>query len=280
MLKTIAVSAMLLGLAGYAAAVTPSIGTASARGDVQVDNYAVQGNATLFNGSVVQTGQASADVRLASGADITMANHSRGTLYQNRIILQQGASEVKASSPFQLEAYGLRVVPNTPHSSGVITLRPGHTVEVSALTGGFGVKNDQGVLLASVHPGAPLNFAIQAATGSTDESGTPNQFADVGMLSSQGGHYYLTDASGTKYELTGIKLDKYVGDKIVVTGTEIANPQGGGTAGVVTVKKISINGGGYMSDKEKVIISSAIIGAGIGASLGLNATAPTSVPSR
>ena len=281
MFKAIGVSAILLGLVGYAGGATRSIGTASARGDVNVDNYAVQGNATLFDGSVVQTGQASADLRLASGADITMASDSRGKLYQNRIVLEQGSSEVKASGPFQLEAYGLRVIPSSPASRGVVALHAGHTVEVSALTGAFGVRNEQGVLLASVHPGSPLNFSIQAAGGGTVAGESNAQFSDVGMISSQGGHYYLVDETGAKYELTGkdvSKFGKFVGDKAVITGTEVPGAGGSGVAGTVSVNKITLNGPGYMSDKEKILISAAIIGAGVGASIGLNATNSTALP--
>ena len=46
---------------------TVLIGTASARGDMRVDNYTVKGGATLFDGSVVETGQASADLHLGAG---------------------------------------------------------------------------------------------------------------------------------------------------------------------------------------------------------------------
>ena len=54
----------------------------------------MKGNATLFDGSVVETSQASADLRLNKGVEITMSPASRGTLYSDHLVLQQGPSQV------------------------------------------------------------------------------------------------------------------------------------------------------------------------------------------
>ena len=47
---------MILSTFSYAAAGTTAIGTVSARGDMRVDGYRVNGDATLFDGTVVETG--------------------------------------------------------------------------------------------------------------------------------------------------------------------------------------------------------------------------------
>lgn len=103
MLKTLLAVTILLCSSYFAAAGTVSIGTASARGDMRVDSYMVRGNATLFDGTVLETGQATADLRLDKGTQITMSTSSRGTLYRDRLVLQQGESEMTASGSFQLE---------------------------------------------------------------------------------------------------------------------------------------------------------------------------------
>ena len=176
MLRKLQVFSALLSMLSYATAGTVSIGTASARGDMRVDSYMVKGNATLFDGSVVETGQASADLRLDKGAQIKLSTSSRGTLYRNRLVLQQGESELAASSSFQIEASGLYVTPNEPNSRGVVSMKPGNMVEVAALTGTLGVTNDHGVLLASVRPGSAVSFAMQAGT-------PPMSFEGTGMVS-------------------------------------------------------------------------------------------------
>src|SRR5208283_1855402 len=100
MSRKLQVALVLAWIFSYAVAATVSIGTISARGDMRVDNYMVKGNATLFDGSVVETGQASAVLRLDKGAEITMATDSGGILYRDRFVLQQGESELAASTSF------------------------------------------------------------------------------------------------------------------------------------------------------------------------------------
>ena len=123
MFKKLQVAAILLCMLSYAAAGTFSIGTVSARGNMRVDSYTVKGNATLFDGSVVETGQASADLRLNKGTKITMSSSSRGTLYSDHLVLQQGEGELAASNSFQLQANGIRVTPNEPNSRGLVTIK-------------------------------------------------------------------------------------------------------------------------------------------------------------
>ena len=258
MFKKLQVAAILLCMLSYAAAGTVSIGTASARGDMRVDSYLVKGNATLFDGSVVETGQATANLRLNKGTEITMSTASRGTLHSDRLVLQQGESELAASSPFQLEANGLRVTPNEPNSRGVVSLKAGNTVEVASLNGSFGVTTDHGVLLANVRPGRVVSFAMQAGAN-------PATFSGVGLVSFENGTYYLTTDENVKYVLTCKDSHRFVGDKVVVSGTLQggAPGQAGGAGTMLCVKTMDINGGGGMSKGTKWLIAGIIVGGGV-----------------
>jgi hypothetical protein len=263
MFKKLQVAAILLCMLSYAAAGTVSIGTASARGDMRVDSYLVKGNATLFDGSVVETGQATANLRLNKGTEITMSTASRGTLHSDRLVLQQGESELAASSSFQLEANGLRVTPNEPNSRGVVSLKAGNTVEVASLNGSFGVTTDHGVLLANVRPGRVVSFAMQAGAN-------PATFSGVGLVTFENGGYYLTTNENVKYMLTCKDSHRFIGDKVVVSGTlQGGTPgQAGGAGTMLCVKTMDINGGGGggggMSTTTKWIIAGVIVGAGVG----------------
>jgi hypothetical protein len=255
----------VLCMLSNAAAGTVSIGTASARGDMRVDSYMVKGNATLFDGSVVETGQATADLRLDKGAEITMSTSSRGTLYRDRLVLQRGESELAASSSFQLEANGLRVTPNAPNTRGVVSMKSGNTVEVAVLTGSFGVRNDQGLLLASVRPGQPLTFAMQAGGNSSAFSGT-------GIISAEGGHYFIT-VGGVEYEVTGQDLSKQVGKNVAITGNIVAGatPADGASA-VVAIQSSRVlaaaaTGGGFSA--KPWIIGGIVVAAGVGTGVGV-----------
>jgi hypothetical protein len=247
MLKKLHVVAILLCMSSYAAAGTVSIGTANARGDLRVDSYLVKGSATLFDGSVVETGQATADLRLDKGTQITMSTSSRGTLYRDRLVLQQGESMLAASSSFQLEANGLHVTPNMPNSRGVVSLKVGNTVEVTALNGSFGVTNDHGVLLASVPSGHVVSFAMQAG-GNVQAGGSPTEYTGVGTVSYANGHYFLTDSISEKFEITCRDYKKYVGKEVALSGTVQAGatPTMDATS-VVCGKSVAINGGTGMS---------------------------------
>jgi hypothetical protein len=268
MFKKLQVAAILLCMLSYAAAGTVSIGTASARGDMRVDSYLVKGNATLFDGSVVETGQATANLRLNKGTEITMSTASRGTLHSDRLVLQQGESELAASSSFQLEANGLRVTPNEPNSRGVVSLKAGNTVEVASLNGSFGVTTDHGVLLANVRPGRVVSFAMQAGAN-------PANFSGVGLVSFDNGTYYLTTNENVKYVLTCKDSRKFVGDKVVVSGTlQGGTPgQAGGAGTMLCVKTMDINGGGGggggMSTTTKWIIAGVIVGGGVGVGIAI-----------
>jgi hypothetical protein len=256
MFKKLQVVAVVMCMLSYAAAGTVSIGTVSARGDMRVDSYMVKGNATLFEGSVVETGQATADLRLDKGTEITMATSSRGTLYRDHLVLQQGESEMVASSAFQVEANGLRVTSSEPNSRGVVAMKPGNTVEVAALNGSFGVTNDHGILLASVRPGRAVSFAMKAAPDL-------QSFSGEGIISVENGHYFLTTHENVKYEVTGKDLKKYEGKGVYIEGPLVpgATPAQGATA-VISLSHISILGAAGMSLTSMLVVGGVIIGGG------------------
>ena len=251
----------LFCMATYAFAGTAVLGTASAHGDMRVDGDTVQGNATVFDGSVVETADASANLRIEHGVNISMSKSSRGTVYQNRFVLQRGESELTASGPFEVEAKGLHVAADKPNSVGVVSLTPKNAVQVAALAGSFEVRDGQGLLLSNVVPGRPLSFAMQAQA-----SGNPYYVSTVGLLDFQNGHYFLTTDENVKYELTGLDMRNFVGDKVVITGQLNPAAQAGGTSGTIIVKTININPGGQGAGMTKagkwMIIGTSLGGAG------------------
>src|ERR1035438_2390187 len=217
MFKKLQAIAILFCTLSYATAGTVAIGTASARGDMRVDHYTVNGNATLFDGSVVETGQATADLRLDKGVQITMSTRSRGTLYRDHLVLQQGESELTASDSFQVQANNVRVTPNGPDARAVVSMKPGNKVEIAALNGSFGVASEQGALLARVLPDQTLSFAMQA--GGTGGSGSGQSFKGTGVVSKGADGNYFLSVGTVKYQLIGKDLDALVGKTVTITGT-------------------------------------------------------------
>jgi hypothetical protein len=273
----------------YAANGTGSIGTVSARGDMRVDGYTVSGNGTLFDGTTVETGQASATLRLNSGTEITLSTNSHGVVYSNHLVLLQGKSQLRTSnSSFLLEADGLRVAPGGPNTLGVVALSPAKTVDVAAVTGELRIVNNVGLPLYRVSTGAAFSFPSaqdQQPAGAT--SGAPLKEIE-GDMSAENGNYYVTDIDGTKYELvTGNNIKKYVGKNVAVAGfVQSSSAPNGATQLIVTA--IQLNGastskgagaGGGGGSNKGVLIGVAVAGgaaAGIGIALSEGGKKPAS----
>ena len=256
MLKKLHVVLALFCMATYASAGTTALGTASVRGNMRVDGYTVNGDATVFNGSVVETGDASANLRMGHGVDISMSKSTRGTIYTDHFVLQRGQSELTAPGSFAVEANGLHVSSAKPNSIGIVSLTPKNTVQVAALAGSFEVRDGRGLLLSNVLPGRPLSFAMQAG------SSNPYFVSTVGLLDNENGQFYLTTDENVRYVLTGADLQKFVGDKVIVTGTLQPAGQTGGTAGTISVKTVRINGPYNAKAGRWMITGTALGGAG------------------
>ena len=258
-LKKLQVAVILFCMLSYAQAGTVSIGTISAIGDIRVDDRIVNGNATLFDGSVVETTKATANLRINKGSEITMAAGSKGTLYSDHIVLQQGETELVAPQSFQLQAAGIRVRSNEPSSRAVVAVKPDKTVEVASLSGSFGITNDQGITLANIVPGSPISFAMQAGTNNQD-------FAGSGHVSFKNNTYYLTTGAHVKYVLTCQSPASFVGYKVDVTGKlEVTNGET-----VLCVSRISQSLSSGMSTTSKWVIGGVVVAALAGTAIGVS----------
>jgi hypothetical protein len=250
------------------------IGTISARGSVRVDGYTVQSNATLFDGTAVETDQASATLRLQNGTEVMMATKSRGIVHPDGLVLLQGSSQLKSeNSPFFLEADGLRIKPAGPNSVGEVLVSDTKNVQVAAITGEFLIVDDSGSPLVHIAPGTSMalhqegNGAQAAGAGATPVPGNGTPVTEVGLVSKENGQYYLTTTDGTKYLIVGKDFQKVVGDKVVVNGTlEAATSATPGTTAEINVRKMNINGAGYFSTAGLIWFWSAMAGfaAGLG----------------
>ena len=258
MVRNLAVAAMLAATLANASAGTVAIGTASARGDMRVDQYKVNGNATLFDGSVVETDQATADLRLDRGVDITMSTGSRATLFHDRIVLQKGASELTTSSPFQVDAKNLRVTASASDARGVVAVKSGNT-------GSFGVTNDKGALLARVVPGHPLSFSLEAGAGAAASGAQP--FEGTGILSKEADGNYILTVGEVKFQITGSGLDKGVGKKVTIKGTTVPDqPPADGAVMVVNVSSVH---GAPMDANVCAIIAWFVIAGAVGGGIAI-----------
>lgn len=244
MSKTYLAAGFFIAASSLALAST-AIGTASARGDIRVDGYSIVGNATLFDGSAVETSQATATLRLDKGTEIKLATGSLGMLYRDHMVLQHGKSELATSDHFQMEASGFRVIPTESNARGVVAVNGLGSIEVAALNGSFQVTNGRGMVLGKVVPGSAMSFAGQGSGSITV----------TGKVSSVNGHYYVTDGNGVMHEIVGRDadqevankgLDKWVGKTVTINGTiDTGMTATGGAANVIDVSSIGRGAGAY-----------------------------------
>jgi hypothetical protein len=235
----------------YAVAAPLPIGAANAYGIILVDGSPINGNATIFSGTVVKTSRATTDLLLQSGAEIRLATDSRGRFFSDHVVLEKGSLQVKSGGNFRIEADKLTFVPIGPSSKGalsskgVLLMTGASRVALSVLTGRFDVTTSNGVLLAKALPGTTLDFDGQPG-------GSTAAMTITGTVTKQDGHYYLTvPETNVKYEIIGKDLGKMVGKKVTITGT----PSPNGTATVI-------------------VASAVIVGAAAGAAAGAAGSTP------
>ena len=218
---------LVLAASNLLPAASPVIGVATARGSFRVNDANVSGNATLFDGSLIETARATPSIRLENGATVQLSGESRSRIYANRMILERGQGELSGS--YSLEALGLKVAAASRDARGRVSLTGSGTLEVASLAGDFRVTNRAGFLVGSIGAGRALAFAPQSGGAAAPSTLT-------GCLTSLGGRFYLDDeVSGVKVELTGTRLEKETGNRVEVVGSAIA----GQRVQVNTIKQLN-----------------------------------------
>ena len=137
-------------------AASPSVGLAVANGTFQVDKSSVYGNATLFDGSLIETVAVSSDLVLRNGARLRLGSESQARIHADRLVLEKGQTEISASSGYSVEAFGLRVAPESLQSRFAVTYSGPARLQVAALLGSARVSGLNGVLIAAVPAGTAL----------------------------------------------------------------------------------------------------------------------------
>jgi hypothetical protein len=254
-----AISLFTCGCLISAAASPSSIGFVVTSGQAQVDGTAVHGNSTLFQGSVVQSGNGTSDLMFSGGSNVLLQPGSAVKVYREYAVLEHGVAIQRRTHGYALVADGLRVSSTSPQGAVVVGLKDKSHLEVAAQGGSAEVRTAGGNLLARLEPGKALSFSIQVSQ--QNPSSTPSQqnppSAPEGQTSApttmqltlhgmlhkdhagRYGHYLLTDlATNVVYELQGPDLEDFVGASVEVTGSIFDTPPAGGASKVMSVSDI------------------------------------------
>jgi hypothetical protein len=190
-------------------AAAPPVGVATANGSFQVDQARVGGNATVFEGNIIETGRTSSQLRLDSGKRTRLAPESRGVVYRDRLVLERGADQ----GNFPVEALSLRIQPVDSNSAARVSFDGANQLRVAALSGPVQVAKADGIVLARLMPGTTLMFTPQAAGAAAPSKLT-------GCLVSDAGKFYLTDVvSQVRFQVLGDEVSSNAEKEVEVTGT-------------------------------------------------------------
>jgi len=201
---------MLAATVSVAGAATLAIGVAITNSDLTIDHSKISGNATILDGSTLETGAAPARLDV-SGARLKLGPESKSTVYRNRLLLEKGEGEF-TGRPYSVEALAVKVSATAPGSIGRVSLRGGNVVEVAALAGDVRVTNLTGLVLAKVLSGSTLAFSMP-------DAGDPASATVTGIVVKKDGRYLLTDeTSQVTFELQGLTVANKVGKRVEVTG--------------------------------------------------------------
>jgi hypothetical protein len=230
------------------------IGIVVSDGHLKVNNLEVAGNATVVDGSSVQTGGASSSIRLNNGARIVFGADSRGTLSSDRLVLERGSAKIAG---YSVQANTLKI--NADQNSSATIGLHGKVVEVAALAGNIHIFNAGGVNVANLLPGDAVNLQPQ-------ESGASAPSSLTGCVTKTGDAFLLTDTtSKVKVVLHGQNLT--AGQKIQVSGRLVSEPNSKPDAPkgleILTMKVLA--GGCTSAAKGAAAAGSSATGAGTGA---------------
>ena len=220
-------------------AVPPSIGVANSSGEFRVDGSAIQGNSTLFDGTVIETTSARSVLRI-SGAQVTLLPDSRAKVYRDHAVIEKGSGIVAHAQHLRVEAASLRIAPSA--ADGLVQVEktgPGQIV-VATEGGSAEVRTASGLLIASLNPHMALAFDTGASGGQTAAAAGAVKLS--GVVQTDGGLYFLTDSTtGVKVELRGDNLARYAGKTVTFSGSRIpGETPASGASEVVQVVTIDV----------------------------------------
>jgi len=264
--KSTAVFAGALLSVGILPAATPGIGIAMSQGNILINSSQTAGNATLFDGSVLETVASSSQVRLNGGAQLRLASDSRGTVYTDHVNLEKGSARIAG---YSANASGLSVRADGK-SSATVSMRDQGIVEIAALSGSVHVFNAAGMNVANLVPGRALDLRPQDAGASAPSTLT-------GCAAKAGNNTLFTDeTSNVTVQLRGNAVR--AGRRVEINGTAVPNATPASPAtqviNVTSVKNLSgpCKAGTAAAAAAGGAASGATGGAAAGAGAGISTT--------
>jgi hypothetical protein len=238
---------------GFSAS-APAIGVATANGKFTLNHANHRNNATLFEGNTFDSGSSELEFRLANGTIVQLGASARGTIYRDRILIEDGGGDVRPGSAYSVEALSLQVKLAQQGAVARVVVSGGQ-VQVGALRGQLQVFNNKGVLVASIAQGegdafTPLSGKIEA-TKADSESPTQKKVAAAGAAAAgaaAGGAAAGGAAAAGAAVAAGTAAATGIGTAMIVAGVAVVSV---GTATGISIATSSGNGDTTLSPQAR-----------------------------
>jgi hypothetical protein len=252
-----AIALFTCGCLAAVAASPSSVGFVVTSGQVQIDGAVVRGNSTLFQGNVVQAGEATSDLMFPGGSNLLLQPGAAVEVFRDYGILRHGTATERGSHP--LIAGGMRISSLSPQGAVFVDMHDRGQFKVAAQGGAAEVRTSAGALVARLDAGKSLTFNIQEqpqvtppAAGQQNPApttGVSNPPPEVVQITIHGilrkdhpgryGHFLMTDlTSNVTYELQGPGLDDLVGASVEAVGTVYQGTPAEGASQVISVSDV------------------------------------------
>lgn len=204
------------------AASTPAIGVVMAQGNIQIDHKNSPGNATLFDGALIETASSPSALLLKDNLRIDLEQSTAGVVHNDRLVLQSGTARANVRQDYAVETENLILKPADGWATSVIRRSPS-SVTMTVEQGQMRVESRDGILLARVNAGESVELQQSQQPGTATANG-PTRVELTGKLEKQGDLYFLTDrASGITQQLTGVVPAAAVGKVVTVSGVVLSS---------------------------------------------------------
>lgn len=173
-LSKIAIGIVALSLPLFSA--TP-IGIASSLGVYSSNDASINGSTEVFDGTALKTTTQPGEVKLQNGVDIRLATRSAGTIYEDHVLLQDGAVRASNFDGYAVEAKGYKIEPASPNAEAIVRTK-GKTIEIASIGGDLKVT-DGGAMLTRVAAGTKMAFQQTGASPASTPTNNKQQNGQI-----------------------------------------------------------------------------------------------------
>jgi hypothetical protein len=127
-------------------------------------------NGPVWNGTAIESGSSANTVSLETGVNVRLSPQSRGTVFSDHIVIDEGSARVENFGAYTVNAKQIQVQAADASAQAVIRIGE-NTVEIASIGGNLNVS-DGGAMLTRVVSGTRVSFR-QDASGQGPQ--TPHQ---------------------------------------------------------------------------------------------------------